>query len=226
MFYRIFLLMMIAMIATGVASGAEFRRVMEEGSVLLKGVPGKMVEVRCEAGIASLVRSGDMTTLKVERVNDRLFITPLSQDPAELVVLDVTGRSYRLRFSIGTEGEEGVVLGTKTETSERFKEEGAWSVDFLRAMVKGLVPAGATEERAEQVVFNNERMRVMLLKRYVTPQIIGYVFNVENVSAQALVVPIEHIVFRGLLAVCAEQDVLEATGKINDRTKMFLIARK
>ncbi len=218
--------MMIVMIGAGTANGAEFRRVVEEGGVLLKGVPGKMIEVRCEAGIASLVRSGDMTTLKVERVNDRLFITPLTQDPAELVVLDMMGRSYRMKFEMGTESEDGVVLGIKKEAGERFKEEGAWSTDFLKAMLTGITPAGATEERAEQIVFNNDRMRVMLLKRYVTPQIIGYVFDVENVSAQALVVPIEHIVFRGLLAVCAEQDVLEAAGKSNDRTRMFLIARK
>lgn len=226
MFNKTLLFFLAGMILSGVVSAEGFRRITEEGAVDLKSVLGKMIEVRSEAGIASLVRSGDMATLKVERVADRLFITPLSRVPAELVVVDVSGRSYHLRFVTGNEGEGGVVLGAGKDPEDGAVRLGAWSRDFLRALVKGKVPAGTTEEKVGQIVFDNGRMQVELLKRYVSSGCVGYVLDVRNISAQALVVPVEHIVFPRLLAVSAQRDVIEAAGKKNDHTKMFLIAGK
>ena len=207
------------------AEAQEVKHVFQEGPVEVHARLGKAIEVVVGGGVSNIVRSGDAASLKVEQVAGHLFITPLMQDAAELVVIDGGGRSYRLKFIFGHGLEEKVVIAPSQD--ERFIPKGALSsLDLIRELASGRAPVGAVERSQEGVIFEDARVRIRSILMYETPDIVGYVLTAENLLAQSLVVPVEQLHFPGLLAVTSQKDILSPAGTSGAKGILYMVASR
>ncbi len=207
------------------AEAQEVKHVLQEGAVEVRSEMGKAIEVVVGGGVSNIVRSGDAASLKVEHVAGHLFITPLLRDPAELVVIDGIGRSYRLKFVFDKGFDEKVVIEPQkeagiTETSTLS------SIDLIRELAAGRAPSGAVETLRETVIFEDARVRIRTMFMYEMPEIVGYVLTAENLLPQSLVIPVEQFNFPGLLAVTSQKDILTAAGTSGSKGILYMVASR
>lgn len=204
----------------------DFRRIEKQGNVVIESVSGRVIEIRCEAGIAHLIRSGNPESLKVEQVDTRIFVTPFNTGSAELIVLDKEGKSFRLRFSFGDNPETGLILGSNRK-EEAFQRTLLSDLGlFLKGLIEEKMPDGSIQQEVSKEIIKNGQTEWRLKKQYMFSSMIGYVFEVKNLSTQGVFVAVEDIIFPGLLAVTIEEEVLHPKGQQKDTTRVFLIARQ
>ena len=96
----------------------DVRRITTDGPVEVLGIVGHTNEIYFEGGISSLVRSGIKQTLTVEQMNDHLFVTPLTENPADLIILDLQGQSYKLSFVFGKGYDDKIIVKAATVKQE------------------------------------------------------------------------------------------------------------
>lgn len=207
------------------AEAQEVKQVVAEGSVEVRSEQGKAIEVVVGGGVSSIVRSGDPASLKVEQVAGHLFITPLSRQAAELIVLDSIGRSYRLKFVFDRGVDEKVVIASRSEEGFASKEAPS-SIDLIRELAAGHAPAGAVESVREAVIFEDHRVRIKTVLVYEMPDVIGYVLTAENLLPQSLVLPVEQFNFPGLLAVTTQRDILTPAGTSGAKGVLYMVASR
>ncbi len=214
--------------ALTVAGADEVHFVDREGSVTVRAALNRTIEIVVEKGVADLVRSGDPQSLKVEHVAGRLFVTPLSAAPAELVIIDMAGRSYRMKFTTAYEGkadEKVVIAGAGAERSAA-SVDGEPLVGVLRALALGQTPAGSTRRSMDAVIFQDRTMRLRATDFYEMPGMGGYRMQVENMLPEALAVPVQSLKIPGLLAVSVEDDILSAAGKEGSSTYLVAVVSR
>ena len=182
-------------------------RVCVDGPIVMRAAVGKAVEIEMEAGVADLVRSGDPATIKVEHTSGHLFVTPLSPDPAELTVIDTRGHSHRISYVFGDGVDDKVVVRDDTGPGEVPGQEDA-AMALMQDLIRGRVPARATEQRSDTVMFDNGRVRVRSVLIDELPRVRGYVTVVENLTRAPLVVPVQQVTLPGLVAVASQKDIL------------------
>ncbi len=221
-----FLLIGISLCLVQNVLGYEFRHIEREGEVLIESMLGRVMEIRCEEGIAHLIRSGHAASLKVEQVESRIFVTPFDLETAELIVLDRSGKSFRLKFMLGEKHEPGIILGTRKEQSINQKNSLNGLGVFFKGLIEERMPIGSIEQEPSKEVIKNHQTHWRVKKQYLLSSMMGYVFEVKNISQQGVFIAVEDIIFPGLLAVSVEQEVLHPKGKPNDTTRVFLIARQ
>ena len=219
------LLGLIVFLSIVTGADAQVKQVWQEGTVEVRCETGRVIEVVVPAGVASLVRSGDPSSLKVEHVSGRLFITPVSRNAAEIVVIDTTGRSYRLRFVFDQGVDEKVVIASR-RNEEEAAQHAFSSIDLIRELAAGRAPAGAVEQLREDIVFEDELVRIKTVLIYEMPDVIGYVLTAENLLPQSLVVPVERFNFPGLLAVTSQKDILSPAGTAGAKGILYMVASR
>ncbi len=222
---RWFMVMILILGIIHTAYAQQVKHVIEEGSVEVRAVLGRTIEVVVASGVSSLVRSGDMSSLKVEHVSGHLFVTPLAKDPAELIVIDGIGRSYRLKFMLGQDFDEKVIIAPRVNANDRAENIVA-TIDFIRELASGRAPAGTVKVVREGVIFEDERVRISSLIIYEKPDILGYVLRAENLLDQSLVVPVEQLNFQGLLAITSEKDILSPVGAKGSQGFLYMVTAR
>ena len=202
--------------------------VSREGAVDILAEVNRVVEVKVEGGVADLIRSGETETLKVEHVSGRLFVTPLTLTPAELVIIDLAGRSYRLKFVMhsGSAPEEMVVIAGTPQVKGGAGDNGATTIGIIRALASGQAPQGSSRREVDQIIFEDEEMRLRATGLYELPGSAGYTMRLENISAHAVVVPVQALKIPGLLAVSVLDDILSAHGKKGSSTELYAVVAR
>ncbi len=195
--------------------------VCAEGSVPVRVEVGRVVEVVVEGGVGDLVRSGDPATLKVEHTSGHLFLTPLTDHPAALTIIDSRGGSHALEYIFGQSADQRIVVGECGGSSDGQTGQDA-AMHLMRDMVSGRFPDGAAEKLTGTVMFDDGRVRMKAVLVYELPQLSGYVMQVENLLEGPVIVPVERIEFAGLLAVAVKQDILAKA----ERTDLYMVVRR
>ena len=207
---------------TGGAQAAA-RKISTDGPVEVRGELGKVVDITFADGVSKLLFSGPTGSLQVEHADDHLFITPLTIQPADLVVIDTQGQSYKLKFVFDKGVDERIDISSLEKRKESNGDGETVVVEVLKCLLTNRTPAGAQEETMDKVVFDNKQVRMTLVYSYEMPHLIGYVMVVENLLNQSIAVPVQEISFPNLLAVTSEKDLLEKKGSKNALSKVFLV---
>ena len=200
----------------------DVRRITTDGPVEVLAIAGKTNELYFESGISSLVRSGIKETLTVEQMANHLFVTPLTENPADLIIIDLQGQSFKLHFVFGKGYDDKIVVKASAPKANTDAGDNS-TIGLIREIVMNRVPKGSTEKRADQVVFDNGQLRLHLITVYELPQVLCYVMVVENLLNQSIIVPVQQIGFPKLLAVSAERDLLTAKGTMGAMSKIYMV---
>lgn len=196
-------------------------RFAAEDPVVVRAAVGRAVEIEIEAGVADLVRSGDPASIKAEHTSGHLFVTPLSTDPAGLTVIDTRGHSHHISFIFGDGVDDRIVVpdGPGPAAAAAPRDAG---MALMRDLVLGHVPAVATELRSDTLMFDNGRVRVHCVLVEELPRLRGFVAAVENLTRAPLVVPVQQVIFPGLLAVASQKDILGP----GESCRLYLVAER
>lgn len=205
-------------------------RIEQQGTSLVACTPGHMTEIGVEAGVAHLVRSGNPESLEVEHAPGRVFVTPRRCDNSELVIIDRSSRSFRIRFSVPAlltdeqlySGERIFIPGDSAAASIGQDQ----ALSMLKSMVSGCQPSGSMESGEPQMLWQDNTMRLTVIRSYTTAQLKGCVVRVENLLGRALVIPLQRLSLPGLLFSTLERDILQARGRKSDFTTMYLVLRR
>lgn len=206
----------------GLAQADDVRRITSDGPVEVLGIAGKTNELYFESGIASLVRSGAKETLTVEQMANHLFVTPLTENPADLIIIDLQGQSFKLHFVFGKGYDDKIVVKAAVQKSDTEVGDNS-TIGLIRELVMDRTPKGSTEKRTDTVVFDNGQLRLHLITVYELPQVLCYVMVVENLLNQSIIVPVQQIGFPRLLAVSSEKDLLTAKGTDGAMAKVYMV---
>ena len=204
------------------AQADDVRRITSDGPVEVLGIIGKTNELYFESGIASLVRSGSKETLTVEQMANHLFVTPLTENPADLIIIDLQGQSFKLHFVFGKGYDDKIVVKAAAQKSDTEVGDNS-TIGLIRELVMDRTPKGSTEKRTDTVVFDNGQLRLHLITVYELPQVLCYVMVVENLLNQSIIVPVQQIGFPRLLAVSSEKDLLTAKGTDGAMAKVYMV---
>ena len=204
------------------AQADDVRRITSDGPVEVLAIAGKTNELYFESGIASLVRSGVKETLTVEQMANHLFVTPLTENPADLIIIDLQGQSFKLHFVFGKGYDDKIVVKAATQKSDTEAGDNS-TIGLIRELVMDRPPKGSTEKRTDTVVFDNGQLRLHLITVYELPQVLCYVMVVENLLNQSIIVPVQQIGFPRLLAVSSEKDLLTAKGTDGAMAKVYMV---
>jgi hypothetical protein len=177
--------------------------------------------------IAAVPTGADPHQLSLELDGPRLFLQPL--DPAVrglLFAIGVSGRSYAVRFAVGTPADTEVVLtlpppsvsGTPGQTPARAAVP--WR-SLLRAMLQGTPLAGVTEAPLTQDLGSVDRLRLTLIRVYTAGTLRGYVVEASNPTDAIRPVPVQTVTVPGLRALTAETDTIPARGT----TRLYLVVQ-
>jgi len=178
-----------------------------DGSVTVKAAVGQAVEIVLENGVGDLVRSGDPSTLKVEHTSGHLFLTPLSQLPAQVTIIDMQGQSHLIRWVFDQPVDRKIMVRDCVSHDEDHRRQDV-VMAFMRDLMQGRMPAGATQKDTDEVMFEDTRVRMRAVVVYQMPRLWGYVMRVENLTAGPVSIPLQQIAFPGLRAVSSSGDVL------------------
>jgi len=200
----------------------DVRRITSDGPVEVLGVVGKTNELYFEGGISSLVRSGRKQTLTVEQMANHLFVTPLTDNPADLIIIDLQGQSFKLHFVFGQGYDDKIVVKAAAQKAESDAGDNS-TIGLIRELVMNHAPQGSTEKRADSIVFDNGQIRLHLITVYELPQVLCYVMVCENLLDRSIIVPIQEVGFPRLLAISSEKDLLTAKGTQGAMSKVFMV---
>lgn len=204
------------------AQADDVRRITTDGPVEVLAVVGRTNELYFESGISSLVRSGIKETLTVEQMANHLFVTPLTENPADLIIIDLQGQSYKLHFVFGKGYDDKIVVKAAVQKSDSDAGDNS-TIGLIRELAMNHVPKGSTEKRTDSVVFDNGQIRLHLIAVYELPQVLCYVLVAENLLNQSIIVPIQQVGFPRLLAVSSERDLLTAKGTNGAMSKVYMV---
>ena len=200
----------------------DVKRISTDGPVEIMGVVGKTNELYFDSGISSLVRSGVKETLTVEQTANHLFVTPLTENPADLIIIDLQGQSFKLHFIFGKGYDDKIVV--KPSSPKSGNDEGDNStIGLIRQLAMNKTPAGSTKRKADTVVFDNGKLRLHLITVYELPQVLCYVLVCENLLDRSIIIPVEQVGFPHLLAVSSEKDLLTAKGTDGSMSKVYMV---
>jgi hypothetical protein len=183
------------------------QRVCGEGAVVVKAALGQAVEIVVENGVGDLVRSGDPSTVKVEHTAGHLFLTPLTSSPADVTIIDMQGQSHLIRCVFDQFVDQKIVIGDCVSADENNTRQDA-VMALMRDLIRGSAPVGATQKKANAVMFDDGKVRLRVVLIQELPRLLGYVMVVENLTPGPAAVPVQQMSFPGLLAVSSAKDVL------------------
>ena len=215
-------LIVFLMTSFSLAIADDVKRISSDGPVEIMAVVGKTNELYFDSGISSLVRSGIKETLTVEQTANHLFVTPLSENPADLIIIDLHGQSFKLHFIFGKGYDDKIVVTPAVSKSQNDEGDNS-TIGLIRQLAMNRVPVGSTERKVSTVVFDNGQLRLHLITEYELPQVIAYVMVVENLMDRSIIVPVQQVGFPHLLAVSSEKDLLTAKGTQGAMSKVYMV---
>jgi hypothetical protein len=175
--------------------------------------------------IASVPTGADPAQLSVELEGTRLFLQPL--DPRVqglLFVVGASGRSYPVRFAVGTPPDTEVLVtlppapprGGPADTSP---PPGLTVRMLLVALLQGNTVPGVTEAADRQVLLETARLRITTTRVYIAGFLLGYQAEAVNKTDAALPLLLPEYYAPGLKAITAEAEVLPPQGQ----TRVYLV---
>ncbi len=214
-------LVIVLLCVLGASSAMADKVVTAEGDVVVRAALGKALEIDVESGVGDLVRSGDPLTLKVEHTAGHLFVTPLTTTPADLVVIDTLGRSYRIKYVFDQGFDERVVITGARSDGDLDNDQDA-AMALMRDLIRGRASAGAVAKESHVVMFDNGLVRMRAVMIHELPQLVGYILEIENLKEYPVMVPLQQITLFGLLAIASEKDILAEW----EKTKAYMVIRR
>jgi hypothetical protein len=176
--------------------------------------------------IAAVPTGADPHQLSLELDGPRLFLQPL--DPAVsglLFAIGVSGRSYALRFAVGTPADTEVVVtlpppSAPVAPGQPTRAGVPWR-RLLRAMLQGTPLPGMTEAPLTQDLGTMDSLRLTLVRVYTAGTLRGYVVEATNPTDTVQPVPVQTVTVPGLRALTAETDTVPARGT----TRLYLVVQ-
>ena len=188
-------------------ANAADQRVCGDGQIVVKAALGQAVDITVENGVGDLVRSGDPATVKVEHTAGHLFLTPLTLFPADVTVIDMHGQSHLIRCVFEEPVDRKIVIGDCDPVNGAGRRQDS-VMGLMRDLIQGRTFSGATRKTADEVLFDNGKVRMRAVLIQEMPELRGYAMVVENMTAGPVAIPVQQMAFPGLLAVSSSRDVL------------------
>jgi len=161
-----------------------------------------------EDGIESLVAAWNEADLSIEKRRNLLFLKLLRPVEGDLHVVGSSGSLYRLSIRPGDDGSVRILRPRKREPGEA-----APSLEFIRAMRLGRVPADATVRRgADHVLFRLGGTEARCRFVYESPAYLGYVLEVRNLGESPVRIDPSTLRSAGLIVSGARESVVAAKG--------------
>jgi hypothetical protein len=198
--------------------------------VLLTGEP---VVVRLQAGqptavtfpepITAVPTGADPTRLSLELDGPRLFLQPLdAKVQGVLFAIGVSGRSYAVRFTVGTPTDTELVLvlpatasppGTARQECAAAPPPSLSVRAFLAALLTRSALPGATEAATQQVLLATDRLRIATTRVVMAGPLVGYLAEAVNLTGHPLPLLLPEYYGPGLKAITAGMEVLPPHGR-------------
>lgn len=206
------------------ALGGEMLTMPDGGAADVPVRPGRVAEIAVAAGVSRLVRSGQTGSLKVEHAENRVFVTPVSAGPAELIVIDRKGQSFRLNFRVDERlpPVDRLLLGREAELDAQNADDHA--LVMMRALLRRESPPAATVSTGGWELYKDERLMISVERVYETPSLRAYAGRVRNLTGQSQVVPLQRLRVPGLLLAWVQADILP--GGREESLAVYLVVRR
>lgn len=177
--------------------------------------------------IAAVPTSADPHQLSLELDGPRLFLQPLDPTVSGLLfAIGVSGRSYTVRFAVGTPADTEVVVtlpppSTPVAPGRAPTRAGVPWRSLLRAMLQGTPLPSMTEAPLTQDLGTVDGLRLTLVRVYTAGTLRGYVVEATNPTDTVRPVPVQTVTAPGLRALTAETDTVPARGT----TRLYLVVQ-
>ena len=199
-------------------------------TVLLTNEP---IVVRLQAGQPTAVTFPEPITavptgaaparLSLELDGPRLFLQPLdAKVQGVLFAIGVSGRSYAVRFTVGTPADTELVLvlpatasppGTARQECAAAPPPGLSVRAFLAALLTRSALPGATEAATQQVLLATDRLRIATTRVVMAGPLVGYLAEAVNLTDHPLPLLLPEYYGPGLKAITAGMEVLPPHGR-------------
>ncbi len=187
-------------------------------------------EVVFPDNIAKVIPGISSQYLSWEQVLNRLYLQLVSYAPkGSMIVVTQDGFSYPLLVSTSETGSDKSVkvINPEAESIKTGFATGNRLLDMMKSMITHSYAGFKVEDTpALPEVWKDENIIMLLEKKYTSSEYTGYVLQVINITDQPVVIPIQQIYLKGLLAVCADDQVLEKKGHAKSITTMYIITEK
>lgn len=174
-----------------------------------------------ETRIASVVLAWREEDLSLEKRGGRLFLRLLRPVQGSLHVIGGSGILYRFHLRPAKEGEKSDahvrLLSPPSRSTRRVP-----SIDLLRAMKTGTLPAGIRFRPEKEILLENETRSYRLLRRYDAPHHTGYLLLFENRTSEPARVEPARFDAEGLLLIGADRWEVPALSE----TRLYLVFQK
>jgi hypothetical protein len=196
----------------------------------------RMTQVHFPADIQQVVTAFTKPQVSLETAGPRLFLSALDPDVSgEVFVTLSTGGTLALVVVPAGLGERDLVVrvvSPATEAAARIAEAaGLTPLRLMRAMILDVPLPGVSPAPGDgRVVYEDGALRLTLLRTWTSPALEGVVLAAENLQPLWITLPLDRLVFPGLLAVHAEAEQLapppttpEQTLAARHRTRLYLV---
>ncbi len=185
----------------------------------------KLTTITFPKKVAQLVKSGDPESILVENRGYSVFVTPKNIPVAQLIVVTEDGEKYPLNFIYEDTVDDMVSISMQSVCEER--QDKNLTIALMKELFIGRVPAGATVINKRKVIhLKDQHLKLVFEKTYELPQSKVYLVTAQNMIKQAVVVPVQQIVYPNLLAIASDREVLFPKGEEGSQTKLYMIVRK
>jgi len=205
--------------------GAAARTVLLTGDPLVVRLQvGQPTAVTFPEPIAAVPTGADPKQLSLELDGHRLFLQPLdAKVQGVLFAIGVSGRSYPIRFTVGTPADTEAVLvlpaaagppGVASRPdAPQAVPPGLTVRTVLAALLKRTALPGATELANRQVLLATDRLRITTTRMVIAGPLVGYLAEAVNLTDQPLPLLLPEYYAPGLKAITAGVDVLPPHGR-------------
>jgi hypothetical protein len=173
--------------------------------------------------LTAVPTGADPKHLSLELDGPRLFLQPLeAKVQGVLFAVGVSGRSYPVRFTVGTPADTEVVLvlpaatapqGVAGAAAPAAPPAGVTVRALLAALLTRTPVPGATEAADRQVLLATDRLRLTTTRVVLAGPLVGYLAEAQNLTDQPLPLLLPEYYAPGLKALTAGAEVLPPKGR-------------
>jgi len=229
MCYRFSPLLLGLLLAFPAVVGAARTVVLTGDPILVRLAPRQPTAVTFPEPIAAVPTGADPQQLSLELDGARLFLQPLEPTVTGLLfAIGVSGRSYVLRFAVGTPTDTEVVVTLPAPGARQGVTMGGAAAPagvtwrrLLRAMLQGAALPGVTEAPLTKDLREVDGLRLTAVRMYTSGALRGYVAEAVNPADTPRPVRVQAFTAPGLQAITAATDTVPARGT----TRLYLVVQ-
>jgi hypothetical protein len=224
---RLLLLLLVGLSLPSAVAAARSVLLTDE-PIVVRLQPRQPTAVTFPEPIAAVPNGADPAALSLELDGHRLFLQPLvPKVQGILFALGVSGRSYPVRFQVGTPADTEVVIlpapllppGHTGGNGVPSHPPGLTVRTLLAAMLRGTALPGVTEAADQQVLLETDRLRLTTTRLYMAGPLVGYRAEAVNKTAATLLLLLPEYYAPGLKAITAEAESVPPQGT----TRVYLV---